>query len=50
MVKNGRLPEYSARTVSDAFESRFDGPRWESVVTFQGQKAVAFHGTVISVF
>ena len=46
LVKNGRLPEYSARTVGDAFESRFEGPRWEAVITLQGEKAVEFHGTV----
>jgi hypothetical protein len=46
LVKNGRLPEYSARTVGNAFESRFEAARWESAVTLEGQKAVEFHGTV----
>jgi len=45
-VKNSRLPGYSAKTVGEAFEGRFEGPRWESVVTPQGQKAVSFHGRV----
>jgi hypothetical protein len=46
LVKNGRLPEYSATTVGSAFESRFEAPGWESALTLQGQKAVEFHGTV----
>ena len=46
MVRNGRLPEYSARTLGKAFEARFEAPEWKSIVTPQGQRTVEFHGTV----
>ena len=46
MVRNGRLPEYSTRTVGSAFEARFEAPQWISIVTMQGQKAVEFRGTI----
>jgi hypothetical protein len=46
LVKNGTIPEYKSTTVSRAFEGAFQDPAWQSVVNLQGQRVVAFHGTV----
>lgn len=46
MVKATRLSAYPALTVGEAFEARFQSPKWAVVPTRNGDRVVAFTGTV----